>query len=185
MSRVLFAIAALCLASALSAEATGRAPALSVTSAAVTAGTIAVRHSGNGGNRSPDVAWSQPPTGTKSLVLILDDPDAGPPPFVHWVVTNLPATTRGLPAAEPDQQQRLVAPLPVGARVVTAYEGPSPPPGTRHTYVLAVYALDLPDVALDAKQDWTRAAFMAAYRRHILASGEMRFTWREPTGPRR
>src|SRR5437762_1993813 len=60
------------------------------------------QHTPDGRNDSPALSWSGVPATAKSLVVFCEDPDAGnPPPFVHWVVYNIPAVAKGLPEALP------------------------------------------------------------------------------------
>jgi len=78
---------------------------------------IAVRFTCEGGDVSPPLSWSDLPTGTKSLVLIVDDPDAPDPKapkmtWVHWVLYNLPAESSGLPEGMKAED------LPAGTRQV-------------------------------------------------------------------
>ena len=104
---------------------------------------------------SPPLAWSGVPAGAKSLVLIVDDPDAPDPAaprmtWVHWLLYNLPVDSDGLPEA--------VGVLPPGTRSgitdsqTTSYGGPCPPIG-RHRYFFKLYALDtlLPDLGTPNK----------------------------------
>lgn len=93
-------------------------------------------------NISPPLRWTAPPSGTKSFVLIVDDPDAPTGRWVHWIVYDLPPTTRQLPEALPPTLQ-----FPDGTRQGTTdfgragYGGPCPPSGT-HRYVFTLYAVD-------------------------------------------
>ena len=144
---------------------------LSITSRAFpNNGEIPKRYTCEGTDISPPLAWSGVPEGTKSLVLIVDDPDAPDPAapkmtWVHWVLYNLPATATGLPEA--------VAPeaLPTGTEEGQndwknlGYGGPCPPTG-RHRYFHKLYALDvvLPD--LDAPN---KARLERAMEGHIVA----------------
>src|SRR5688572_29057402 len=60
-------------------------------------GKLAVEHSADGDNSSPNLNWSGAPEGTKSFVLMMDDPDAATPkPFVHWIMYNIPASVTAL-----------------------------------------------------------------------------------------
>ena len=101
---------------------------------------------------SPELRWSGVPEGTRSLALIVEDPDAPDPAapkrvFVHWVLYNLPAASTGL--AENLAGER----LPYGTKAGqngwqrAGYGGPCPPIG-RHRYFFRLYALDieLPDL---------------------------------------
>lgn len=135
---------------------------------------IPARHTCDGENVSPSLAWSKPPEGTRSLVLIVDDPDAPDPAaprmtWVHWVLYNIPADADGLPEAVKESA------LPQGTRQGindwqrTGYGGPCPPIGT-HRYFHKLYALDvvLPDLGKPNK-----AAVEAAMRGHVLAKCEL------------
>ncbi|WP_439629864.1 YbhB/YbcL family Raf kinase inhibitor-like protein [Gemmata sp.] len=127
-----------------------------------------------GGDVSPALAWTGVPAGTKSLALIVDDPDAPDPAapkrtWVHWVLYNLPADLKRLPEAV-DRDA-----LPDGALEGTndwkrtGYGGPCPPVG-RHRYFFKLYALDaaLPDLSHP-----TKAALEAAMAGHVLAKAEL------------
>jgi hypothetical protein len=96
-----------------------------------------------GQNRSPELAWSGAPAGTKSFVVTAIDTSVKPNFWSHWVVVDLPPTTSRLPAA--------VAQLPKGARSVAGnfgdpgYAGPCPPKGSGvHNYEFTVWALPTP-----------------------------------------
>lgn len=130
-------------------------------------------------NVSPPLAWSEIPAGTRSLALIVDDPDAPDPAapkmtWVHWVLYNIPPHTGGLPEAV------ATADLPPGTREGlndwkrTGYGGPCPPIG-RHRYFHKLYALDivLPDLGRPTKADLENA--MSG---HILAKTELIGTYR-------
>ena len=97
-----------------------------------------------GASESPEVSWSGIPAGTKSLVLILDDPDAPRGTFTHWLVYNIPPVAGSMSKAQPDQkvlgngaQQGYNS---AGSR---GYYPPCPPPGTTHRYVFSLYAVDM------------------------------------------
>ncbi len=97
-----------------------------------------------GPNVSPALAWGQAPDGTKSLVLIMDDPDAPGGVWTHWVVYDIPAGVSQLAEGAGG-----AAGLPSGARhgVNTsgnnAYDGPGPPPGPAHRYFFKLFALSV------------------------------------------
>ena len=148
---------------------------LALTSPAFAPGReIPVTHTCEGRDLSPPLAWSGPPEGTRSLALIVDDPDAPDPKapkttWVHWVVYNLPPSTHGLGEGTTDQT------LPAGAKSGlndwkrTGYGGPCPPIG-RHRYFHKLYALD---VALPDLQQPTKARLEEAMRGHVLAQAEL------------
>jgi Raf kinase inhibitor-like YbhB/YbcL family protein len=147
--------------------------ALAITSAAFAdGGPIPARHTCQGEDVSPSLAWTALPAGTKSLALIVDDPDAPDPAapkrtWVHWVLYNLPATAAGLAEA--------VTALPAGTLQGrndwgrTGYGGPCPPIG-RHRYFHKLYALDtvLPDLG-----EPTKATLERAMEGHVLAKAEL------------
>jgi Raf kinase inhibitor-like YbhB/YbcL family protein len=130
---------------------------------------IPPRFTCDGANVSPALSWKDAPEGTRSLALIVSDPDAPDPHapktiWAHWVLYNLPPETRGLREAIPTKG--LPADTLEGKNDwgKTGYGGPCPPIG-RHRYVHTLYALDtrLPDLAVP-----TRAALLAAMEGHVL-----------------
>jgi len=143
-------------------------------------GGIPQHYTCQGADVSPPLEWSGLPAGTKSLALIVDDPDAPDPAaprmtWVHWVLYNLPPAATGLrEAVRPNE-------LPAGTREGlndwkrTGYGGPCPPIG-RHRYFHKLYALDsvLPDLGRPAK-----AALEKAMKGHILAHTELIGTYQK------
>lgn len=154
------------------------APLLTLTSPAFAADAeIPEVHTCQGRDLAPALAWTGVPPETKSLVLIVDDPDAPDPKapkmtWVHWVVYDLPPTATGLPEG---------GALPEGAREGrndwkrTGYGGPCPPIG-RHRYVHKLYALD---VLLGDLQKPTKAQVEAAMDGHVLASTRLIGTYQK------
>src|SRR5262245_11151951 len=148
---------------------------LVLTSAAFAAfGAIPALHTCEGRDVSPALSWTGVPAAARSLVLIVDDPDAPDPQapkttWVHWVLYDLPPTTPGLP------QGVASSALPAGAREGrndwkrTGYGGPCPPIG-RHRYFHKLYALD---VVLGELGDATKAAVEAAMQGHVLAQADL------------
>jgi hypothetical protein len=178
-------IMALSLAAA-SSPAAGPArgdPAMPLTlssSAFSDGGAIPRRYTCEGDDISPPLAWQDPPAGTQSFALIVDDPDAPDPKaprmtWVHWVLYNLPPSARGLPEGVTR------AALPKGALEGTndwkrtGYGGPCPPVG-RHRYIHKLYALDtlLPDLKRP-----TKAALERAMDGHVLARAELIGTYQK------
>jgi Raf kinase inhibitor-like YbhB/YbcL family protein len=144
-------------------------------------GAIPAAHTSDGEDVSPPLGWSDAPQGTKSFALIVDDPDAPDPAaprmvWVHWVLYDVPATTRSLPAHVTAKS------LPAGSREglndwnQTGWRGPSPPRG-RHRYFHKLYALDvtLPDLKRPNK-----AALEKAMKGHVLAVAELVGTYQRP-----
>jgi len=132
---------------------------------------IPTRHTCEGVDVSPPLKWGEPPAGTQSFALIMDDPDAPVGVFTHWVLFNVPSESRELPEAVPAQAQ-----LSSGAlqgkndfgRI--GYGGPCPPPGRPHRYQFTLYALDQ---ALDLKGGASKKQVLDSIRGHILAQGEL------------
>jgi Raf kinase inhibitor-like YbhB/YbcL family protein len=126
----------------------------------------------DGPDRSPDLAWSGIPAGTRSLALTVTDPDAPHGTWVHWVVYNLPADCQGLNAGAAGR----LPPATCQGRndwQRTGYGGPCPPAG-RHRYVHTLYALDtvLPDLGAPTAGDLQRAM-----RGHVLTSARLTGTY--------
>ncbi len=141
-------------------------------------GEIPERHTCEGQDASPPLSWSGIPPGTKSLALIVDDPDAPDPAapkmtWVHWVLYNIPVDASGLEEA--------IRALPAGTLEGlndwdrTGYGGPCPPIG-RHRYFHKLYALDcvLPDLHRPDK-----AKLLRAMDGHVLAHAELIGTYRK------
>ena len=133
-----------------------------------------------GDDLSPAFSWSGVPEGTKSLVLIVDDPDAPDPAaprmtWVHWVLYDLPADATGLPRAVSSSD------LPGGTREGindwkrTGYGGPCPPIG-RHRYFHKLYALD---TVLGELETPTKSAVEAFMEGHVLARAELVGTYQK------
>jgi Raf kinase inhibitor-like YbhB/YbcL family protein len=144
---------------------------LNVTSSAFKEGELIPRkYTCDDRNVSPPLTWAAPPPETKTLALICDDPDAPVGTWVHWVLFNVPGSTRELPEN--------VAPaktLAFGERHGRnswgniGYGGPCPPSGT-HRYYFKVYALD---TALTLDPGAPKEEVEKAMRGHILAQGQL------------
>jgi len=138
---------------------------------------IPVQYSCLGQDISPPLAWTDPPDGTKSFALIADDPDAPVGTWVHWVLYNLPADSRGLPEAVPSEDT-----LADGSRHGqnswrrADYGGPCPPSGT-HRYYFRLYALD---TVLDLSAGQNKKQVLKAMEGHILAQAELMGTFTRP-----
>ncbi|MEO0759418.1 MAG: YbhB/YbcL family Raf kinase inhibitor-like protein [Cyanobacteria bacterium J06648_16] len=141
---------------------------------------IPVEYTCEGQDISPPLNWQGVPDGTRSLVLVIDDPDAPDPTapkmtWVHWILFNLPPTTVGLPAGTTAEN------LPAGTQAGfndfkrTTYGGPCPPVG-RHRYFHKLYALDTMLAGLDSP---TKPQIEAAMTGHILAQAELVGTYQK------
>jgi Raf kinase inhibitor-like YbhB/YbcL family protein len=132
---------------------------------------IPVRYTCEGRNVSPALNWAGVPAATKTLALIMDDPDAPAGTWVHWVVYNLPSTSTELPEDCPKRQF-----LPGGALQGLndfrhlGYGGPCPPPGKPHRYFFKLYALD---AQLDLKPGASKADVEHAMHEHVLDQAKL------------
>jgi Raf kinase inhibitor-like YbhB/YbcL family protein len=140
---------------------------LIVTSPAFSAGgPIPNANSAFGAGVSPALSWTGLPAGTKSLAVIVEDPDApGPTPVIHWLAWNVDPAAAGLPekADGAIRQGR-------NSHGGNGYAGPHPPPGPAHHYHFQLFALDAPlDLAAGADRD----QLVAAMNGHVLAKGEL------------
>jgi Raf kinase inhibitor-like YbhB/YbcL family protein len=110
-------------------------------------GHIPLKYTCEGEDVSPPLAWEGVPDGAKSLVLIIDDPDAPDPRapkmvWVHWVVYNIPPDTESLPESASKTRLPQGASLGLNDFKKTGYGGPCPPVG-RHRYFHKLYALNI------------------------------------------
>lgn len=142
------------------------ASSISVTTPAFQAGgDVAAKFTCNGANVNPELRINGVPSEAKSLVLIVDDPDAPRGLFTHWIVWNIdPKTTRVAENNAPTAGVQGINDF--GKR---NYGGPCPPSGT-HRYFFKIFALD---TKLELKPGARRAELDAAMRGHILAQGEL------------
>jgi len=139
---------------------------LTITSPAFRTGElIPSKFTCDGQDVNPALAIGNVPAGTKSLALIMDDPDAPNGTWVHWVLWNI----------DPAMREIKENSVPAGAKPgtndfrKTSYGGPCPPPGT-HRYFFKMYALD---TMLDLGSGATKAALEKEMKGHVLAQGEL------------
>ena len=157
---------------------------MELTSTAFTpGGDIPTRFTCEGSDAAPPLAWRNVPDGTRSLALIVDDPDAPDPAhpqrtWVHWVLYDIPPSASGLPDGG--------KPLPEGTREGendwgrTGYGGPCPPIG-RHRYFFKLYALDR---MLSDQHKPKKAALEKAMQGHVLAQCELMGTYQKQQASR-
>jgi hypothetical protein len=143
-------------------------------------GDIPTKHTCEGDDVSPPLSWSAAPAGTKSLALIVDDPDAPDPKapkmtWVHWVLYNIPPAATGLP----EGVKKSALPAGTGEGLNdwkrTGYGGPCPPIG-RHRYFHKLYALD---TTLSGLGTPTKADLEKAMKGHVLATAELIGTYQK------
>jgi Raf kinase inhibitor-like YbhB/YbcL family protein len=150
--------------------------ALSVSSPAFQeAESIPDKYTCQGDGVSPPLAWGEPPLGTQSMALIMDDLDAPLGVFTHWVIFNIPPDSRELVEALPTQPQ-----LPDGTLQgknsfgEIGYGGPCPPGGSSHRYEFTLYALDSP---LGLEAGASKKEVIKAMQEHVLAYGRLTGTY--------
>jgi len=131
---------------------------------------IPLQYTGLGRDISPPLEWSGVPAETRSLALVVEDPDAPVGIWSHWLVYALHPQSHGLAEDQPKTQY-----LAGGARQGLndfrrlGYGGPLPPPGPPHRYFFRLYALDC---ELDLPPGLTRARLLEAMKGHVLAEAE-------------
>jgi Raf kinase inhibitor-like YbhB/YbcL family protein len=146
-------------------------------------GSIPLEQTAYGKNISPAFSWSGAPENTKTFALITEDPDSvSPKPFIHWLVANIPASRRTLPANLPagDALKAIGgAQQGAGSGGKIGYFGPRPPAGSGvHHYHFQIFALD---EKLNLPSGFDRQALLDAMKTHILAKGQIVGTFqREP-----
>jgi len=138
--------------------------------------SIPAKYACVGKNISPGLAWNEPPAGTQSFALIVDDPDAPFGTWVHWVLFNIPADRRSLEEDLPITEKN-VDPnaIYVGKNSSgnTRYDGPCPPSGT-HSYYFKLYALDN---VINLLPGATKEQVLKEMKGHIRAQGELMGTF--------
>lgn len=134
-------------------------------------GTIAKKFTCDGPDVSPALTWKDAPATAQSYALIMDDPDAPVGTWVHWVLYNLPPSTKELPEGVEKTEQ-----LSNGAlqgrndfRKI-GYGGPCPPPGKPHRYYFKLYALDR---KLELKAGASKAEVETAMKGHIVGRAQL------------
>jgi hypothetical protein len=129
-------------------------------------GAIPAYHTCDGSNQSPPISWGEPPQGTKSFALVIDDPDAPSGTFRHWGAFDIPASTRRLGAG---QQAGTQAVNDFGNR---GYGGPCPPKGHGpHHYHFKLFALDVDRLNVGNYPKVVDVENEAA--KHAIAQGEL------------
>ena len=138
-------------------------------------GAIPKKFTCDGPDVAPALAWAEPPAGTKSFALLVDDPDAPVGNWNHLTMWNLPATARSL-----DEGFRKDARLSDGTEQgrndfeKTGYNGPCPPPGKPHRYYFKLFALD---ARLELKPGSRKKDLEAAIKGHVVAQAEWMGTY--------
>lgn len=143
-------------------------------------GEIPVEYTCEGKDISPPLIWRGVPEGTRSLALIIDDPDAPDPAapkriWVHWILYNFPPETTELPVGVTANELPKSAKEGLNDFKRTRYGGPCPPIG-RHRYFHKLYALD---ILLEDLSTPTKSQLEAAMKAHILTQAELVGTYQK------
>ena len=128
----------------------------------------------DGEDMSPHLAWSDPPAGTKSLTLIVDDPDAPGGTWTHWLVYDLPASLRKLDHNQPKTNELAGGRQGQNDFHKIGYNGPCPPAGKPHRYFFKLFALD---TTMNLKSGATREEVDSAMKGHVIAQTEIMGTY--------
>jgi Raf kinase inhibitor-like YbhB/YbcL family protein len=165
-------LAVILLNLALYSSASYAQSSFSLTSTAFAAGTtIPIDNSCAGANNSPPLAWSGAPSGTKSFVLVLSDPDAPRGTFLHWVAFDIPGAATSLAGGVPHVDQ-----IPGGGEqgmngaAKIGYTGPCPPPGKVHHYHFTLYALNS---TINLPKGASLTAVKSAMEAHVIGKTEL------------
>jgi Raf kinase inhibitor-like YbhB/YbcL family protein len=135
---------------------------------------IPVKFSCDGQNVSPQLDWTDPPEGTQSFALIMDDPDAPGGVWVHWVLYNIPAATRSLSENVPGGGTLADGSMHGNnSWLRTEYGGPCPPGGT-HRNFFKLYALD---IVLDAQPGLNDQQLLDLMEGHVLGEVQLMGTY--------
>ena len=134
-------------------------------------GMLADKYSAYFEDVSPEISWSGVPQNAKSLVLMMEDPDASLKPVTHWIAANIAPQITGLP--ENVMKMEMTNGIKQGANHTgkLGYYGPMPPPADKpHGYHFQIFALDK---MLDLPSGFNRQALLDAMKGHVIAKGEI------------
>jgi Raf kinase inhibitor-like YbhB/YbcL family protein len=136
---------------------------------------IPKQYTADGKNISPSLSWQEPPKGTKSFVIIVDDPDAPAGVWTHWIVYNIPPDTTSLKEGISRDKK-----LPDGSLQGKnsgghiGYDGPAPPKGKTHRYFFNIFALN---TVLKAPPGANKKTIESLMERHVIGEGQMMGTY--------
>ena len=164
MRKLIVSGAALVLLAAIASFAAERARMKIASSAFQEGGNIPKKFTCDGSNTSPPLQITGVPSEARSLVLIVDDPDAPSGLFTHWLIWNIPPQISSI--SEGSAPKGVHGTNDFGK---SDYKGPCPPPGT-HRYSFKVFALDR---ELELRGGAKRSQVDAAMKGHVIAQGEL------------
>ena len=122
---------------------------------------------------SPPLSWSAVPDATRSVAILVDDPDSADHPFLHWLVADLPPSVHSLEEGGAMPHESEIGESDAGT---ASYYGPCPTSG-RHHYRFHIYALD----TVLGHRPASRDAFLAEIDGHVLDEGELVGTYERAT----
>ena len=132
---------------------------------------IPVKYTCDGADISPPIKWENIPKGTKSLVLIVEDPDAPIGIFTHWIVYDIPANTEGIAENFPKKPEVKGIKQGINDFGKIGYNGPCPPPGKPHRSFFKLYALDKETLGIQAGA--SREKVINALNGHIIGATQI------------
>lgn len=166
---IMIAICVSCFITSAFADETADTSAFTLsTTAVLDQGPLAVLYTCDGKDLQPQFSWTNLPPTTQTLAIIFSDPDAPGGTFYHWVLFNIPKTTKELP----EGMQKIPAGATLGKNSFdkTQYNGPCPPKGTAHTYVFTLYALD---TKLNLPVNTDATTLLDAMQGHIVGRAKL------------
>ncbi len=117
---------------------------------------------------SPPLNWSTVPSGTKSLAILVYDPDAPHGIFYHWLIYNIRPSLNGLPAGVPNEIVTHYGKQGINSFGRIGYGGPCPPNGEVHHYIFLILAINYPQ---ELESGLAPQEFLNAVRGHIIGYG--------------
>lgn len=172
MHRFLFLFTCILFITSVHAEPGAPATLTLNTTSFVNQKTVPVLYTCDGKDTSPEFDWTNLPANTKTITLIVSDPDAPGGTFYHWVLYNIPTSVSAL--------QEGMNKIPAGAMIgknsfgKLQYNGPCPPKGSIHSYVFTIYALD---TKLGIANGADGETVITAMQNHILGEAGLSATF--------
>ena len=134
-------------------------------------GLMPSKYTCDGANVVPPLSWGGVPTSSKSLVLIMDDPDASSGTWNHWVMFNIASSTPSV--AEGHEPPGVHGSSSAGNRT---YSGPCPPSGEHH-YVFHIYAVD---TMLNLPEGSSKSDVLSAIQAHVIDQATLTARYARP-----
>ncbi len=132
---------------------------------------IPVKYTCDGEDISPPLEWKNIPKGTRSFVLIVEDPDAPIGTFIHWIVYDIPGNSTGLIENFPKKPAVKGIKQGINDFGRVGYGGPCPPPGKPHRYFFKLFALDIKSLNLPPKARYRDV--VNSINGHIIGTTEL------------